>query len=164
MTHNHGWVPHNLLGSFSGSQPGTAHHLTRIVWRGFDSLHIALAHHLWTKGLAIADRVAAVPSLHFGSAMLVAVFFWSRTRRWLRPLLAAYPLAMAFTLVYSGEHYVADCLAAAVLAVGVHLVGNQIERRRKRRGRLDTLDTPPVDLEKSCPPSRPLRATTPSST
>jgi hypothetical protein len=164
MTSHHGFVPHNLLGPYSGYQPGTSHHLTRIVWRGFDSLHIALAHHLWTKGLAIADRIAAVPSLHFGSAMLVAVFFWSRVRWWLRPLLAAYPVAMAFSLVYSGEHYVTDCLAAAVLALGVHLVGNWIERRRKERRRLDTLDAPPVDLEKSCPPSHPLRATTPSST
>ena len=30
--------------------------------------------------------------------------------RWARPLLALYPLAMAFALVYTAEHYVFDIL------------------------------------------------------
>ena len=34
-----------------------------------------------------------------------------------RPLLALYPIAMALALVYSGEHYVVDCLAGWVYAV-----------------------------------------------
>jgi membrane-associated phospholipid phosphatase len=30
--------------------------------------------------------------------------------RWVRPLLAAYPVAMAFALVYTAEHYLVDVL------------------------------------------------------
>jgi membrane-associated phospholipid phosphatase len=36
-----------------------------------------------------------------------------------RPLLVAYPLAMAFSLVYLGEHYVADLAAGAALVAAV---------------------------------------------
>ena len=39
-------------------------------------------------------------------------------RRW-RPLLVAYPLIMAFTLVYTAEHYVIDILLGWALAAVV---------------------------------------------
>ena len=38
------------------------------------------------------------------------MFLWPLVRRRWRPLLVAYPLVMAFTLVYSAEHYVFDIL------------------------------------------------------
>ena len=38
-------------------------------------------------------------------------------RRW-RPLLIAYPLAMAFTVVYTGEHYVVDVLLGWLYTTG----------------------------------------------
>ena len=46
---------------------------------------------------------------------------------------------------HRGEHYVADCLAGALLAVGVHRAGTLIERRRSRRsdrGREGSNQTP----------------------
>jgi membrane-associated phospholipid phosphatase len=71
-----------------------------------------------------ANPVAAMPSLHTAYAMMAVAFFLPAVRRRWWPLLLAYPLAMTFTLVYSGEHYVIDVLvgwlyvAATFAAVG----------------------------------------------
>lgn len=69
-----------------------------------------------------ANPVAAMPSLHSAYALLVVAFFLPRVRKRWWPLLLAYPLAMTFTLVYSGEHYVTDVLFGW-LYVAVTLVG-----------------------------------------
>jgi membrane-associated phospholipid phosphatase len=66
---------------------------------------------LYESGERYANAVAAIPSLHAGYAMLAALALGACTRRWwLRSLLALYPLAMGFALVYSGEHYTLDVL------------------------------------------------------
>ena len=57
-----------------------------------------------------SNPVAAMPSLHTAYALMAVVFFLPMVRRRWWPVLLAYPLAMTFTLVYSGEHYVADVL------------------------------------------------------
>jgi len=57
-----------------------------------------------------ANPVAAMPSLHTAYAMMAVAFFLPVVRRRWWPVLLAYPLAMTFTLVYSGEHYVIDVL------------------------------------------------------
>ena len=57
-----------------------------------------------------SNLVAAMPSLHTAYAMMAAAFFLPMVRRRWWPVLLAYPLAMTFTLVYTGEHYVADVL------------------------------------------------------
>lgn len=79
-------------------------------------------------GYQYANDVAAVPSLHAAYSLLIALELWPRAapadavRRWrraaLRVLLMAYPLTMAFALVYSGEHYVVDVLLGWLYAVG----------------------------------------------
>ncbi len=71
------------------------------------------------------NKVAAVPSLHAATALLIALFFWSRTARW-RWILVLYPLAMAISLVYLGEHYVSDILLGFVYAVLVFVFGNRL--------------------------------------
>jgi membrane-associated phospholipid phosphatase len=71
-----------------------------------------------------SNPVAAMPSLHTAYAMMAVAFFLPVVRRRWWPLLLAYPLAMTFTLVYTGEHYVIDVLvgwgyvALTFLAVG----------------------------------------------
>ena len=62
------------------------------------------------------NPVAAMPSLHMAGAVLVALLVWRAAPRF-RALAVAYPLAMALTLVYTGEHYVADVVVGAALAV-----------------------------------------------
>jgi hypothetical protein len=80
-----------------------------------------------------ANPVAAVPSLHEGYALLFTLFFWRRAGRW-RPLLALYPVAMALTLVYTGEHYVIDIILGCLYAVFVFVGGSRaLERWDSRR-------------------------------
>jgi hypothetical protein len=70
----------------------------------------------------IGNAVAAMPSLHAGTAALVAFFGISTLRSRARWLLLLYPLTMTMGLVYFGEHYVVDAIAGALLA-GLVMVG-----------------------------------------
>jgi PAP2 superfamily len=74
------------------------------------------------RGSEYSNPVAAVPSLHAAYTLLIALFLWRLVPRWARPLLAAYPVAMTFALVYTAEHYVVDILlgwAYALVAVWI---------------------------------------------
>jgi membrane-associated phospholipid phosphatase len=62
------------------------------------------------------------------------VFFWPRVRRRWRPLLGAYALAMAFSLVYSAEHYVFDILLGWLLTGLVCAGFTRWEARRAFEG------------------------------
>jgi len=59
---------------------------------------------------------------------------WRLVPRWVRPLLAAYPVAMAFALVYTAEHYLVDVLLGwlytLVAVVVVELARERLARRR----------------------------------
>ncbi len=77
------------------------------------------------------NLVAAIPSLHAGLTAAVAAFLWTRVQRKWRPFLVAYVLIMAFTLVYTAEHYVIDILLGWALAVVVVTAINRYEARRK---------------------------------
>jgi membrane-associated phospholipid phosphatase len=65
--------------------------------------------------------------------MLLVLFFWKSAGRW-RWLLPLYPLAMAFTLVYTAEHFVIDVLLGWLYAVVVFVVGNKLFDRYEQRG------------------------------
>jgi hypothetical protein len=90
-------------------------------------------------GYRYANEVAAVPSLHAALALLVAMSVWPR-RWWARLLVASYPLAMAFAIVYTGEHYVADVLLGWIYAVASFAAIQWIARRLEAR-RADTRRT-----------------------
>lgn len=93
----------------------------RTTSKGWEILGVGTAA-LFRDGQDKVNLVAAVPSLHSGFCMLVALFLWPRVRRRaLRPLLLLYPLAMGFTLMATGEHYFFDVVlgwayAGAVMA------------------------------------------------
>jgi len=70
-----------------------------------------------------------MPSLHAAIPMMLCLFFWSRARAWVKVLLLSYALAMALTLVYTGEHYVVDILLGWVYAAGSVLAVNAVRRR-----------------------------------
>jgi hypothetical protein len=80
----------------------------RIMPSIFGSLHLHGTGSLIEHGYQYANDVAAVPSLHAAFSLLVAITLWPRTHKWLRPIVALYPIAMAFSLVYSAEHYFSD--------------------------------------------------------
>jgi hypothetical protein len=84
----------------------------------------------------IGNPVAAMPSLHAGTACLVAFYGVSLLRSRLRWLLLLYPLVMTTTLVYFGEHYVIDAVAGALLA-GLVMSGCRWWERPRTRQRAD---------------------------
>jgi hypothetical protein len=92
------------------------------------------ARGLFENGSGYVNDVAAVPSLHAAYPVLVALFFWRSARLWQRVLLVAYPLAMGFTLVYTGEHYVFDVVLGWLYAAAVYGAVLGLERVRSRGG------------------------------
>ncbi|HEX6701662.1 MAG TPA: phosphatase PAP2 family protein, partial [Gaiellaceae bacterium] len=106
------------MASEHGDLPPTAR-LVKLIWR-----HVPIAHFrlLFEKGSRYANDVAAIPSLHAAYALLITLVLWRVVRWWpLRLLLAAYPVAMAFALVYSGEHYAIDILIGWAYAVAAYV-------------------------------------------
>lgn len=66
----------------------------------------------------LINRYAALPSLHLGWNLLVGVILWQATRnRLARTFAVAMPVAMAFAVVATGNHYVIDVLAGAAVAL-----------------------------------------------
>lgn len=66
----------------------------------------------------LINRYAAVPSLHFGWNLLVGIIVWRTTRR--RPLRVAalvVPVAMAFAVVVTANHYVIDVVTGGAVAL-----------------------------------------------
>lgn len=122
-----------LLGPVRPDDPAAAPYVERISARGWDVLNIKAASTLLTVGQSKANLVAAIPSLHAGLTMLLALFMWPRVRALGRTLFMGYALTMAFTLVYTGEHYVFDILLGWGLAAGVLLVQAWVIRRWARR-------------------------------
>lgn len=119
-----------LLGAMQTSQDGANDWVERIVGRGWGKLNLHSASALIDQGQASVNLVAAIPSLHAGLSAMVAAFLWTRVQRRWRPLLVAYPLVMAFTLVYTAEHYVTDILLGWLLAAGIGMVSLRLDRRR----------------------------------
>jgi hypothetical protein len=91
--------------------------VTRIIPLVWPAVGVHSAGSLVEHGYAYANNVAAVPSLHAAFSLLVAITLWPRKRKWLRPLVALYPLAMAFALVYGAEHYASDILLGWVYTI-----------------------------------------------
>jgi membrane-associated phospholipid phosphatase len=116
---------------------GESHRTVKLVWP-----HVPVAHYgnFFEGGSAdhYANNVAAMPSLHAAYALLVVLFLWRLSPWWVRPLLALYPPAMAFSLVYGGEHYVVDCIAGWAYAVFAYFsVEYVFARRAVRREHLE---------------------------
>lgn len=109
---------------------GPGEQLARITSRGWGELGLHRANVVLN---GVGNPVAAMPSLHTGTAVLVAAYgIWRLRSRW-RWLLLAYPLAMGVALVYFAEHYVIDEIAGAVLALAVMGAASRWERWRARR-------------------------------
>jgi membrane-associated phospholipid phosphatase len=89
----------------------------RYTSEGFDLIGLHMIGGLVSQGQYLVNPVAAMPSLHTAYATMVAGFFWFGRPWWAKVLLACYPLAMGFALLYGGEHYLVDELAGAVYAL-----------------------------------------------
>ncbi|MGC9665701.1 phosphatase PAP2 family protein [Planosporangium sp. 12N6] len=111
--------------------------------RAWDAIGLHGAGNVINAGQYSSNPVAAMPSLHTAFALLVVVFFLPRVRRRWWPLLLAYPLAMTFTLVYSGEHYMIDVFMGWLYVGLVYAVAALVERwwapiSRARAARADS--------------------------
>jgi hypothetical protein len=110
-------------------QEGYLAEVARISTRGWAELGLHSGFNLLNAGQIAVNPVAAMPSLHAAWALLVACFFLPSVRRRWWPLLLAYPLAMALTLMYTGEHYVIDVLVGWAYVGVIFLVVGIAERR-----------------------------------
>jgi hypothetical protein len=117
------------LASQTGHLPAT----TRIIPFMWSHLGVQQATALFTGGNRFDNNIAAMPSLHAAYPMLICLFFWGRANRWFRALLVAYVLAMAFSLVYTGEHFVIDEFVGWTYAIVVFVVGSRVLDRRDAR-------------------------------
>ncbi len=108
---------------------GPVYRVTGSVWT---ELGVQPAAAIWDKGDSLYNPVAALPSLHAAFPMLLLCFFW-RTGTWVRVLGIAYVLAMGWTLVYGGEHYVFDILLGWIYAVAVYFGVRWARARWKAR-------------------------------
>jgi membrane-associated phospholipid phosphatase len=127
-----------LLGAMQTTQQGAHDWVERIVGRGWGKLNLQTASALIDQGQASVNLVAAIPSLHAALTAAIAGFLWTRVGRLWRPLLVAYVLLMAFTLVYTAEHYVVDILLGWALAAVV-LAGIKVLESRRRRASVSTV-------------------------
>lgn len=109
------------------------HRIVAEMW-GHVGLQPALA--LFENRDPFYNEVAAVPSLHAAYPVLLLLFFWA-AGRWARVGLGAYALAMALTLVYTGEHYVSDILAGWAYAGLTFAAVTASSRAPLRRARLE---------------------------
>jgi PAP2 superfamily len=139
-----------LLGAMHMSQPGAHQFVERISTRGWGTLHLQSASALVNSGQASVNLVAAIPSLHAALTAMISIFLWRRIRRRWRPLLVAYPLAMAFVLVYSAEHFVVDILLgwalAALVSALLALVDSWWARRRASKSAAAARAQPTCDV------------------
>ncbi len=109
-------------------QYGLTDPVARLSTRGWDAIGLHGAGDMLDMGQAASNPIAAMPSLHTAFALLVvAVFFGSVRRRYI-PVLLLYPLAMTFTLLYCGEHWVIDVLMGWVYVGLTFLVVGLAER------------------------------------
>ncbi len=127
-----------------------------VVTRGWSALGLHSAGDLLADAkLDAANPVAAMPSLHSAYALLVILFFLPRVRKRWWPLMLAYPLAMAFTLVYAGEHYTLDVLVGWLYVAVTYLVvwaAEQLWAAYRSSARSKTAN-PPASAARPHPPA-----------
>ncbi|MET8627719.1 phosphatase PAP2 family protein [Kitasatospora sp. NPDC004669] len=127
------------------AQQGNLPPLHRVVWETISTTGLPQADSLLENGSQFANDVAAMPSLHSAYPAMLLFLFWPTARPWLRALLVAYPLAMAFTLVYGAEHFIVDVFAGWAYAAVV------VFRLRWLRDRRTARSAPRADLA-ACSP------------
>ena len=80
----------------------------------------------------LTNHYAALPSLHFGWNLLVGIMVWRVARwGWLRALAVLMVVAMGWAVVATGNHYVIDVVAGAVVALTGLALATQLPRVRR---------------------------------
>jgi len=121
------YVAYPMAPPWMASRDGYLPEVHRITGRGWSEIEL---HRQTMFMWGMANKVAAMPSLHCGIACLVALYGISRLSTSWRWLLLLYPLAMALALTYFAEHYVIDAICGCALAGVVMVAVGRWERRR----------------------------------
>ena len=116
----------------------------RVVGAVWAQLGVGPAAAIWEKGSGFSNEVAAVPSLHTAYPVMILLFFWPGSTWRGRALWLAYALAMSITLVYSGEHYVADVLLGWVYAGVTYVAVERVAALRRGRRALAGAEVRPT--------------------
>ncbi len=126
------------------AQNGALPAAPRITDRGWNAIGLHSAGRLIGKGQALANPVAAMPSLHSAFALFIVLFFILRIRKTWTLLLLAYPVAMGLTLIYFAEHYLVDILTGWTLTLVVFALVGGAERwwEHRRQTGVDPADHP----------------------
>jgi hypothetical protein len=76
---------------------------------------------------SLYNPFAAVPSMHFGYALLVGVTVAALARRrWVRWIGASYPIFMLFTIIATGNHFIFDAVAGGLVVVIAYAIARRI--------------------------------------
>ena len=131
-----GYITYVLYPALPPWLASQTHHIgkvTRVIPVVWNHVGIHGAAFLFTGGNKFDNNIAAMPSLHAAYPMLLLLFFWKRAHRPVRVLLVTYVLAMAFTLVYTGEHFVIDEFVGWAYAIAAFVVGSKLLDRWQAR-------------------------------
>lgn len=83
-----------------------------------DVLHAARAEHsqtMWTDN-KFQLTIAAMPSLHFGTSMLIGTSLWKFSpHQWIRTLSLCWPATMFLTIIATANHWVLDAVVGACI-------------------------------------------------
>lgn len=136
------------------------------VMNGVGPAMLGESFYAWAfETMAEPNPTAAMPSLHFAASFVVVGIGLLVRSRGLVLIALLYSAALAFALMYLGEHYLADIIAGGVVALialslveGVRIAGAAAELRRqqwlswKRRALVwarESLRLPPRRIEVS---------------
>jgi hypothetical protein len=79
---------------------------------------------------ALYNPIAAVPSLHFGYALIVGAGLYALGRNpWLRVAGVLYPIAMLYIIVATGNHFLFDAAAGGAVVVAAWLAARWLMHR-----------------------------------
>jgi membrane-associated phospholipid phosphatase len=99
------------------------------------------ANLVWLYSHHDYNLYAAFPSLHAGFPVIAAFAAWQRSRG-MGLLLAAWAIVVWVSVVYLGEHYVADVVGGIVYAVAAIVIAGIILNRLSQRRRRITASPP----------------------
>ena len=127
------YVLYPAVPPWMAAQHGNLGESNRMIGPIWHHIPFTNAGAVFEHGKGYANDVAAMPSLHAAFALLFSLYLWRLVPRWWRPLLALYPVAMTLALVYSGEHYLIDCVAGWGYAVFAFWSVNYVTARVEQR-------------------------------
>ena len=137
-----GFVLYPAMPPWLAGETGYITRVTRIVPVVWDHAGVHQAAALFVRGSHFGNDIAAMPSLHAACPMLLLLFFWATSRPAVRVLLVGYVLAMAFSLVYLGEHFVIDELIGWCTAAVVYFAGSRLLELHDRKLRRSAVAAP----------------------